>query len=144
MQDAQGKFDVFRFQAVGFLLLVGAYLLSLGLTGLEEVTLHPSILTLLGLSQVTYIAGKAVITPKWAEFDDQISKYRKLPKANRTKYQLRLLRLAFDAVFGYPPQIHIDKDVEPDLPEPSDGDLGQGGPSGDDTAPSGDDTAAGG
>lgn len=56
----QGEFDVSRFQLVVFSVVVGIALLQIGLTDLSTFSVPDALLGLLGLSQVTYVFGKAL------------------------------------------------------------------------------------
>ena len=105
IKDSAGHFDVFRFQALSFTLLVGAYLLTAGLSGLSTIDLPDAIMGLLGLSQVTYIGGKVAMPPKFNEFDTQLDDFRALlAQKGRTDPAVveagRKVTRAFQAVFG--------------------------------------------
>lgn len=66
-----GLFDVYSFQLAGFSLIVAAYLLF-GVD-LATFTLPPNILSVLGLSNVVYLGGKAVEPNSYQELDDKIT-----------------------------------------------------------------------
>jgi hypothetical protein len=114
VQDATGHFDIFRFQAAAFSLLVALYLIIAGTRGLAGIDLPDGIMGILGLSQLTYIGGKAVAPPTWSDFNRQIEKFRKavaVVVAGGTDPQTdpelvaerQKLEAGFEAVWGYPP-----------------------------------------
>lgn len=78
-------FDVFKFQNIVVSLIVGIGLLYIGLTdtsssGLASFKIDPSLLGLLGLSQVTYVGGKAISASPIAELDKQLDELGKLER----------------------------------------------------------------
>lgn len=116
--NPQGRADIFRVQAALVSLLVAIYLISLGPTGLAQFDLNQNILGLLGISQATYVVGKAVGPPKWKELDDAITTYRENAKTKsetekEMQDSIKRLALGFESCFGYPPE---------SLPRP--GDIG--------------------
>src|SRR5262249_16445030 len=66
----EGQFDVYHFQSLTFSLAVGGALLASGFTDLANFTIPDSLLGVLGLSQVVYIAGKMVAPPSVRELND--------------------------------------------------------------------------
>jgi len=66
----EGQFDVYHFQSLTFSLAVGGALLASGFTDLASFTIPDSLLGVLGLSQVVYIAGKMVAPPSVRELND--------------------------------------------------------------------------
>ena len=84
-------FDVFKFQNVAVTVVIGLGLLGAvivngdqvptgqdGLKGLGEFVIHPSLLVLLGLSQVTYVGGKAIAPPANEDINKSLTDLRKL------------------------------------------------------------------
>jgi hypothetical protein len=73
-----GVFDVPRFQLVTFSVVVGFGLLASGadLADLSTYSIPTQLLSILGLSQVVYVAGKLVAPPSVSELDAQILKVR--------------------------------------------------------------------
>ena len=67
-----GRFDLSRMQAFVFSLVVGAYVLSSGVVDLGTVKIPTEMLSLMGLSQVIYVAGKAVAPAYVAAIEDGI------------------------------------------------------------------------
>jgi len=112
LRDNTGQFDIFRAQAFMFSLLVGMGLFIAGANGLSSFELPEAILGVLGLSQITYIGGKAVAVPKFSEFDGLLKAYRELvkdekdpkePGSKEAEKALKELRSSFEAVYGYAP-----------------------------------------
>jgi hypothetical protein len=66
----EGQFDVYHFQSLTFSLAVGGALMASGFTDLANFTIPDSLLGVLGLSQVVYIAGKMVSPPSMKELND--------------------------------------------------------------------------
>ncbi len=101
------RFDIFRFQALFFSLLVGTTIVTSGIGGLGSFDVPDSMLGLLGLSQVTYIGGKVVSPPSVADFDKQLSEYRpktKDPNDPPPSDETEQAKNGFEAIFGYPPK----------------------------------------
>ena len=78
-------FDVFKFQNVVVSLIVGLGLFGVALSepDLKEFSkfeIHPSLLVLLGLSQVTYVGGKATAPPANADLNQKLDELRSLEK----------------------------------------------------------------
>lgn len=73
-----GEFDVPRFQLITFSFVVGCALLASGadLADLSKFSIPQQLLSILGLSQVVYVAGKLVAAPTTAELDAQLTKLR--------------------------------------------------------------------
>ncbi len=69
-------FDPYRFQMLSFSLVVGVSLLMIGLSGLAGFTVPASLLAVIGLSQATYIGGKAVTSGNFGALDDQLTALR--------------------------------------------------------------------
>jgi hypothetical protein len=74
--STQGEFDIYRFQALAFTLLVAPAFVVMSLYTLGEANIPPGILAVLGLSQATYIGGKLAIQPTLEEFDGKVTKMR--------------------------------------------------------------------
>lgn len=79
-------FDVFKFQNIVVSLIVGIGMLFAGIFGegagsLSGFTIDPSLLSLLGLSQATYVGGKAVSPAPIAELNNQLDELVKLERA---------------------------------------------------------------
>jgi hypothetical protein len=84
-----GQFDVYHFQSLTFSLAVGGALLASGFADLASFTIPESLLGVLGLSQVVYIAGKLVAPPSIKELNDMANATRAAEQeftaaANRT------------------------------------------------------------
>ncbi|HAT32224.1 MAG TPA: hypothetical protein DCW29_15645 [Janthinobacterium sp.] len=83
-----GAFDVYRFQMICFSVVVGISLISVGaqVNDLSSFEIPQSLLGILGLSQVVYVAGKLVAPPSISDLDEQIGKLieseRKLRELN--------------------------------------------------------------
>ncbi|MBP7241447.1 hypothetical protein [Amaricoccus sp.] len=75
--STSGGFDMYRFQALMFTLLVAPTFVIMSVYALGEARIPQGILAVLGLSQATYIVGKVFGPPTIAEFDKQITDYRK-------------------------------------------------------------------
>ena len=73
----RGEFDMYRFQALLFTLLVAPTFVITSVYTLGEASVPTGILAVLGLSQVTYLAGKMSGVPTIADFDAQLSALRK-------------------------------------------------------------------
>lgn len=73
-----GSFDVPRFQLVTFSVVVGIGLLATGadLADLSTYSIPSQLLSILGLSQIVYVAGKLVAPPSIADLDAQLVKVR--------------------------------------------------------------------
>ena len=82
--STDGQFDVTKFQALAFTLIIGISLLLTGLTspnGLANLTIDGNYLALIGLSQVVYVGGKAITPPTNTELGAEITKLRGLEAA---------------------------------------------------------------
>jgi hypothetical protein len=71
-----GQFDVYHFQSLTFSLAVGAALLANGFSDLASFTIPDTLLGILGLSQVVYIAGTMVAPPSVKELNDTTTAVR--------------------------------------------------------------------
>ena len=71
-----GRFDVYHFQSLTFSLAVGAALLANGFSDLASFTIPDTLLGVLGLSQVVYIAGAMVAPPSVKEINDTTTAVR--------------------------------------------------------------------
>lgn len=73
-----GEFDVPRFQLITFSFVVGCALLASGadLADLSKFSIPQQLLSILGLSQIVYVAGKLVAPPTVADLDAQLTKLR--------------------------------------------------------------------
>lgn len=96
-----GRFDLSRMQAFVFSLVVAAYVLSSGVVDLGTVKIPTEMLSLMGLSQVIYVAGKAVAPAYVAAIEDGVEQLRtleaQLVDPTLTADQKRILRQTFDA-----------------------------------------------
>ena len=74
-----GEFDATRFQMITFSLLVGGALLTAGadLMDLSSFEIPSTLLVILGLSQVVYVAGKLTAPPAISDLNTQLQKLRK-------------------------------------------------------------------
>ena len=68
------EFDVYKFQGLVFSLLVGAWILSSGLSNLADLKIPDNIMLLLGLSQAIYVGGKAVAEPSRKGLNDAVAR----------------------------------------------------------------------
>lgn len=96
-----GKFDLSRMQAFVFSLIVAAYVLSSGIIDLGTVKIPTEMLSLMGLSQVIYVAGKAVAPAYVAAIEEGVEQLRtleaQLMDPTLTESQRLLVRQTFDA-----------------------------------------------
>ena len=84
--QSDGMFDVTRFQALGFSVVVGLALIVVGFReGLAAVQIDQNLLALIGLSQAVYVGGKAVGSSPIAEIDALVTKLRDLERAFQVK-----------------------------------------------------------
>lgn len=88
MTSDQG-FEVARFQAVSFSIVIGVALLIWGVTGtaaeFKDIKIPAAYLILLGISQGVYVGGKAVVPSTIAELNGKLTKLRELELAYKTK-----------------------------------------------------------
>jgi hypothetical protein len=73
-----GEFDPYKFQMLTFSAVVGIALLIIGVNGLADFAIPQSLLGIIGLSQVTYVSGKAFGSGSMAELDDALTKLREI------------------------------------------------------------------
>ncbi len=96
-----GRFDLSRMQAFLFSLVVAAYVLSSGVIDLGTVKIPTEMLSLMGLSQAIYIAGKAVAPAYVAAIEEGDEQLRTLEQqlvdASLSDAQKKILRQTFDA-----------------------------------------------
>jgi hypothetical protein len=78
---SDGEFDVYRYQSCIFSLIVGGALLVVGVSQLASFEIPTSLLGVLGLSQVVYVAGKLVSPPAMADLNKAIKALRDLERA---------------------------------------------------------------
>jgi hypothetical protein len=76
-----GEFDAYRYQSCIFSLVVGIALLVVGVSQLASFEIPTTLLGVLGLSQVVYVAGKLVSPPAMADLNKAIKKLRDLEQA---------------------------------------------------------------
>jgi hypothetical protein len=76
--SSDGEFDVYRYQNCIFTVVVGLSLLFVGVTQLSSFSIPDTLLGVLGLSQVVYVAGKLVTPPSFSDLNDSIDKVRNL------------------------------------------------------------------
>jgi len=76
-----GEFDIYRYQSCIFSLVVGGALLVVGVSQLASFEIPTTLLGVLGLSQVVYVAGKLVSPPAMADLNKAIKNLRDLEKA---------------------------------------------------------------
>ncbi len=82
--STDGQFDVTKFQVLAFSLIVGISLVLTGLAdadALEKFSIDQNYLTLIGLSQVVYVGGKAITPPTNSQLEQEITKLRNLEVA---------------------------------------------------------------
>ncbi len=72
----EGQFDVSKFQMLVFSLIVGFAIVGQGGEGLATFTIPESLLYVLGLSQVIYVGGKAVVPPSIADYNKKLDEVR--------------------------------------------------------------------
>jgi hypothetical protein len=77
---SDGEFDVYRYQSCIFSLVVGGALLAAGINQLASFSIPETLLGVLGLSQVVYVAGKLTTPPTFAELNKAANELRKLEK----------------------------------------------------------------
>jgi hypothetical protein len=73
-----GEFDVYKLQTLIFSLVVGVALLSAGEERLASFAVPQTLLGILGLSQIVYVAGKLAAPASIADLDDAITRLRQL------------------------------------------------------------------
>ena len=78
---SDGEFDVYRYQSIIFSLVVGGALLAAGINQLASFSIPETLLGVLGLSQVVYVAGKLTSPPSFAELNKATEELRKLERA---------------------------------------------------------------
>jgi hypothetical protein len=71
---SDGEFDVYRYQNCIFSLVVGGALLAAGINELSSFAVPETVLGVLGLSQVVYVAGKLVSPPSFDDLNDAAKK----------------------------------------------------------------------
>ena len=71
-----GQFDIARFQALCFTLVVAPAVAFMSLYRLGELTIPDGVLAVLGLSQITYIAGKVAVQPSMEDFNRRTTEMR--------------------------------------------------------------------
>jgi hypothetical protein len=71
---SDGEFDVYRYQNCIFSLVVGGALLAAGINELSSFSVPDTVLGVLGLSQVVYVAGKLVSPPSFDDLNDAAKK----------------------------------------------------------------------
>ena len=72
----EGQFDVSKFQMLVFSVIVGFAIIGQGGEGLATFTIPESLLYILGLSQVIYVGGKAVVPPSIADYNKMLDELR--------------------------------------------------------------------
>lgn len=77
---SDGEFDVYRYQCCIFSLVVGGALLAAGINQLASFSIPETLLGVLGLSQVVYVAGKLTTPPSFAELNKATADLRTLEK----------------------------------------------------------------
>lgn len=77
---SDGEFDVYRYQSCIFSLVVGGALLAAGINQLASFSIPETLLGVLGLSQVVYVAGKLTTPPSFAELNKATEELRKKEK----------------------------------------------------------------
>lgn len=77
----RGEFDLYRFQALLFTLLVAPAFVFSSLYSLDTAAIPEGILSVLGLSQVTYLVGKMADTPTVSDFDTSLTETIRSVKA---------------------------------------------------------------
>jgi hypothetical protein len=70
------EFDVYKLQTLIFSLVVGVALLTAGEERLASFAVPQTLLGILGLSQIVYVAGKLAAPPSIADLDDAITRLR--------------------------------------------------------------------
>jgi hypothetical protein len=79
--SSDGEFDVYRFQSCIFSLVVGGALLSTGISELSTFSVPETLLGVLGLSQVVYVAGKLVSPPSFSDLNAATRTVRELERS---------------------------------------------------------------
>lgn len=75
---SDGEFDVYRYQNCIFSLVVGGALLAAGINELSSFAVPETVLGVLGLSQVVYVAGKLVSPASFDDLNDAAKKAAEL------------------------------------------------------------------
>ena len=98
----RGAFDMYRFQALLFTLLVAPAFVITSVYTLGEASVPAGILAVLGLSQVTYLAGMMSGAPTVKDFDTQLTELRKPlgPGADLDAVQFHQLKEDFAIAMG--------------------------------------------
>jgi hypothetical protein len=78
--SSDGEFDVYRYQNCIFSAVVGLSLLFAGVTELSSFSIPDTLLGVLGLSQVVYVAGKLVTPPSFSDLNDSADALRILER----------------------------------------------------------------
>jgi hypothetical protein len=76
--SSDGEFDVYRYQNCIFSAVVGLSLLFVGVTELSSFAIPDTLLGVLGLSQVVYVAGKLVTPPSFSDLNNSADDVRDL------------------------------------------------------------------
>jgi hypothetical protein len=79
------ELDVYSFQMAVFSLVVAVSLVTAGATALATFDIPPELLTLLGISQVVYVGGKAINPSSRAELDEKLTEVRALEQQFKLK-----------------------------------------------------------
>ena len=79
-----GELDVYRYQSFIFSLVVAGALIIGGVTQLSSFEIPPTLLGILGLSQVVYIGGKLVTPTTMADLNNSIGDLREAEKKFRS------------------------------------------------------------
>jgi len=97
------EFDVYKFQGLVFSGLVGAWILTSGVTSLADITIPANITLLLGLSQAVSVGGKVVAGPGRKGLNDAVRRaiaaetelLKIIPAADPYHYEARKRGLAY-------------------------------------------------
>ena len=85
-----GEFDPYKFQMLIFSTVVGVALLILGVTGLAGFAIPPSLLGIIGLSQVTYVSGKVFANGSMGELNNAMNKLRKDQESDQNAFKKKV------------------------------------------------------
>jgi hypothetical protein len=78
LDTGTGEFDPYNFQMAIFSIVVVAALINTSIGGLETFSIPPTLLGILGISQVVYVGGKAIQVDSYKDLNAKLDDIRKL------------------------------------------------------------------